>query len=110
MRFGVIAGVPDGVQVDHRDGDGLNNARSNLRPATPAEQQHNRRKQAGKYPYKGIKRYRQSERWEAEITAGGRVRYLGRFDTPEQAARAYDAAAVAFFGEFARPNFLPEGH
>lgn len=103
--------VPEGPRVDHRDGDGLNNQRSNLRPATKGQNMANSRKSnanGGGAPssrFKGVSWDKSRKRWAAEITANGVKRHLGRFVREELAARAYDAAALKAFGEFARPNF-----
>lgn len=84
--------------VDHRDGNPANNRKSNLRPATHADQMRNRRKMKhSKWPFKGIKMMPDG-RWYAQIR-------LGTFNTAEEAARAYDDAATQIFGEFARINF-----
>jgi len=103
--------VPDGPGVDHRDGDGLNNQRSNLRPADKAQNAANARKSSatgGGPPssrFKGVTWDKDRRLWRAEITAGGIGRNLGRFADEADAARAYDAAARESFGEFARVNF-----
>jgi hypothetical protein len=92
--------------VDHRNGDGLDNRRANLRPATKAENAANSRKQRGRTsPYKGVTWHKQRGRWQVQITVSGRTIYLGLFDDPAEGARAYDAAAREHFGAFARPNF-----
>lgn len=95
--------------VDHRDGDGLNNQRSNLRAATHAQnaanmRPHNRNKSG----YKGVYSPRRGDRWRAGIWAEGRSRLLGYFDTAKDAALAYDAAAFVVWGEYAWLNFPDE--
>jgi hypothetical protein len=90
--------------VDHINLNGLDNRRTNLRPATRAQNMHNRRLNANNTSgYKGVSRDR--SKWRAHIKLNSRQRSLGTFATPEQAARAYDAAARELFGQFARLNF-----
>lgn len=90
--------------VDHQDHNGLNNRRSNLREATKAQNGANQWKRPGRSSrYKGVVWYR--NRWVAQIGVSGESRYLGRFLNEEDAARAYDAAALEAFGEYAYPNF-----
>lgn len=92
------------ARVDHRNGDGLDNRRANLRPATHAENMANRgAPQNNTSGFKGVTAYR-TGRWRASITVAGRHQHLGYFDTPELAAAAYDSAALAAFGEYARLN------
>jgi hypothetical protein len=96
-----ILGASAGSEVDHRDGDGLNNRRSNLRPATSAQNQHNRRKQCNNTSgFKGVDR--RGDLWRARISAGNKRLELGLFATPELAHAAYADAAVKLHGEFAR--------
>lgn len=92
-------------QADHANGDGLDNRRANLRPATRSENMANRRAAARDIPYRGVYRSRRGRPYRAQITAAGRVRHLGQFDSPEVAALAYDRAALAAFGPFAVLNF-----
>lgn len=90
--------------VDHVNGDGLDNRRTNLRRATHQQQAMNTRKRAGcTSQFKGI--HRSGRKWVALIKTAGRQMRLGSFDNEEDAARAYDAAAREHFGEFARVNF-----
>ena len=89
----------DGLQGDHIDGNGLDNQRFNLRVATVAQNHQNQALRIPSHGYLGITPV--GNRWQAQIG----VRYLGLFPTPEAAALAYDRAAIAAFGEFARPNF-----
>lgn len=95
--------------VDHRDHDGLNNQRSNLRPATQAQNMQNRRSQPGSTStYKGVFWNRRSQRWQAKIKTNGRSRTLGLYVSEAEAALAYDEAAREMFGEYACLNF-PDG-
>jgi len=88
--------------TDHANGDGLDNRRSNLRPATNAQNNHNQRPQAGhSSQYKGVTWHKQCRKWQAVIRTGGKGRYLGVFVSEEDAAAAYAAAALDIQGEYA---------
>lgn len=105
----LITLAPRGVQVDHRDGDGLNNQLSNLRFATSQQNQCNQRKQLGTSSrFKGVVWHKGGNKWMAQTKVFGRRMYLGLHETEEDAARAYDRAALEYFGEFARLNFPQE--
>ena len=103
--------VSNAREVDHVDGDGLNNRRANLREAFGAPNQQNKFKYVGQSRFKGVCPYRDGRRWRANIrtpdtTEGrGRQTHLGLFESEEAAARAYDEAARRHFGRFARLNF-----
>ena len=99
-----ILGVTDpAIGVDHRDRDGLNNQRDNLRIATASQNQCNRPAAAHNAAgYKGVAR--QGGKYRAQIRLHGRKRHLGYFNTPRNAADAYDAAAIQLHGEFALTN------
>jgi hypothetical protein len=89
------------MDIDHKDGDGLNNAWSNLRTATRSQNLANaKRRESNKAGHKGV--YPCNGRFRAAIRVQGRRIYLGTFDTPEQAHGAYLLAAQTHFGEFAR--------
>jgi len=95
--------------VDHVNGNGLDNRRVNLRPATPSQNQANRAARRDSFSrFKGVYWYPNRQRWRARITVQRKVQSLGYYATPEEAARAYDAAALIAFGEYARLNFPKE--
>ena len=105
---------PPGMQVDHINGNTLDNRRSNLRIGTHAQNKGNTRKQKSRRgnsklssQFKGV--FREiGGKWVAQI--GSRPRqHLGTFSKEEDAAKAYDVAAVEKYGEFASVNFPPEG-
>lgn len=101
----LILSAPRGVQVDHRDRDGLNNRRSNLRLCTQSQNNANQAKTRGTSRFKGVCWDKHSCKWQAAIQINHDRRYIGLFTSQEAAARAYDAAALELFGEFARLNF-----
>lgn len=96
---------PPGMFVDHANGNTFDNRRSNLRVCTVQENQRNSRprRRGSTHGFKGI--WKNSGRWVALIKVDDKRIYLGRHDTAEQAATAYDAAARKYFGEFAWLNF-----
>jgi hypothetical protein len=100
-----VMDAPEGVLVDHWNGDTLDNRRRNLRFATNAENQHNQRRLRvdNTSGYKGVSLYRNGK-WCAQIYVDTKRINLGYFVQVEDAARAYDEAAVRYFGEFAATN------
>lgn len=93
-------------QVDHRDGNGLNNQRHNLRKCTQSQNNANRRKQSGcTSRFKGVYWRKARQSWIAQLRCKKRYYFLGCFQTEEDAAKAYDKAARVHFGEFACTNF-----
>lgn len=102
----LIMNAPDDCEVDHIDGDPLNNRTSNLRLVSRQQNMFNQRKRKGTVSrFKGVSWCKRSERWLAQIMVNKRNKFLGYFSVEEEAAAAYDSAAREFFGEFARPNF-----
>ena len=105
----VILNPAIGSETDHVNGDGLDNRRCNLRACTHAENIWNKRNHRGSSSkYKGVVFHsagKRRKRWVANIYTNGTRTYLGYFKTAEEAAYAYDKAAKALFGEFARLNF-----
>jgi len=100
-----IMGEPKGMFVDHIDGNGLNNRRSNLRVCTPAQNVQNRRCMGGSSGYKGVSFIKRDNKWKAEITLNRRRIHIGHFADEISAAKAYDRKAAELFGEFAYLNF-----
>lgn len=98
-----IIAAPDGTRVDHRDGDGLHNWRSNLRLCTHAQNMRNRKKHKnGRSIFKGVAF--SEGRIRARINVDGVRHNLGAFPTELEAALAYDEAALRLHGEFASTN------
>ena len=105
MHRYILGLKPGDLQVDHRDGDGLNNTRANLRLATRSENQRNCGKRSKNTSgYKGVSKRRQT--WMVQIGLHGKKYHLGAFSSPIDAAFVYDAAALKMHGEFARTNFF----
>lgn len=102
-RMGIPGG--DGAEVDHRDGDSLNDSRSNLRPANHSQNMANRSLQSNNTTgVRGVYWAKHRNKWYAEIRVRKVRRHLGAFDSIEAAALAYDQAASEAFGDFARLN------
>lgn len=100
-----IAETPRGWHTDHVNGNGLDNRRVNLRICSHAENMRNRRPQGGASQYKGVFASSHSNAWRAEIKVGGARIRLGSWTHEDDAAKAYDAAARYYHGEFAQTNF-----
>lgn len=95
--------APSGLEVDHRDGDGLNNRRSNLRLATGSQNMHNARLSLRNTSgFKGVSCCNRNLKWRAQIAVGRKSTFLGYFDTREAAHAAYLAASERLHGEFSR--------
>ena len=103
-----ILGLEDPkVQVDHApDSHGLNNQRINLRTTRTQNQSNAQLSKANSSGFKGVCWDKCKEKWWAQIRGDGKARFLGYHTNAEDAARAYDVAAVKFFGEFANTNVM----
>jgi AP2 domain len=104
-----IAKCKTGEECDHKNFNGLDNRKTNLRPCTRSESMMNRRIQrSNKCGYKGVvfdSRANKGKPWRAVVSKRGKRVHLGYFLTKEAAARAYDAGAKIHHGEFAQLNF-----
>lgn len=100
----LLLGVKDPkVHIDHIDSDGLNNRRSNLRLATRVENMRNQRgHRDSSSGLKGVSWDKRKRKWVAQICVLGQQKFLGRFDTTQEAHEAYCKGAAMFHGEFAR--------
>lgn len=96
---------PQGLEVDHINGDGLDNRRCNLRICTHRQNCQNRKpnNKSRFSKYKGVSWHQ--NKWIAHIGHNWHTQYLGTFDNEIDAANAYDNKAKELFGEFAHPNF-----
>jgi hypothetical protein len=102
-----IMNPPKDKCIDHRNQNGLDNRRTNLREASKAQNNYNREKIAGLGTsiYKGVMWHKHRKKWYAAISVNGQKIFLGYFDSEIEAAKAYDQAAILYHGEFASLNF-----
>jgi hypothetical protein len=99
----LIVDVPEGMEVDHKDGNGLNNVRDNLRLCTHQQNLFNRRKnRSSTTGYKGVTQHR--GKFQAQIGLHGKNIYLGIYPTAKEAHEVYIAKAKELFGDFANIN------
>jgi len=102
----IIMDPPSNVMIDHADGNGLNNQKSNLRICTSSQNIANTKISCDNTTgFKGVAYHKLQGKYTARVQKDG-VRFnLGVFINPKDAALAYDKAALEMFGEFARLNF-----
>ena len=102
-----IMGTPKGMEVDHINGDSLDNRRENLRICTHAENIRNQRmrKTIKSSQFKGVSWDKVNKKWKAQIKQGIHTKNLGRFTLEVEAAEAYDCHAKQLYREFANINF-----
>lgn len=98
--------IGDGIKIDHANRDSLDNTRKNLRKCTDQQNQGNTAKAQGcSSVFKGVSKMK-SGKWRASIRLlDGKTKHLGVFLVEAEAAKAYDAAAIEKYGEFALINF-----
>lgn len=102
----VILGLEDPrIFVDHRDHDGLNNQRHNIRIASYSQNMANRRSQINSSSkYLGVYWAPKNRKWKAQVRDKGKLVYLGYYANEIDAAKAYNSAALKAHGEFANLN------
>lgn len=104
----LILGEPSGMEVDHANGDKLDNRKVNLRIATKTENRRNIGMRSNNTSgYKGVFWHKRARQWRAGICVDSKALDLGSFETPEAAAQAYNEAAKKHHGEYAWTNPLP---
>ena len=102
----ILVDVPEGYQVDHKDGDTTNNCKENLRICLAKENRRNSRLNSNNSTgYKGVSYNKKRKVYEAYICVNKKIKHLGYYKSAIEAAKAYDKAAVFYFGEYARTNF-----
>jgi hypothetical protein len=102
----LILNAVEGVEVDHENGNGLDNRRLNLRIATTAENQHNQTvlRSDNTIGFKGVFKDKRRNKYHGQLQVGEKHLTFGSFDTPQEAADLYDEMAIKYFGEFACTN------
>jgi len=99
---------PDGLQIDHIDGNKLNNQKSNLRFATKSQNAMNSKNRINTTSkFKGVSKWR--NKWFVKIQLNKKQYYLGVFKDENEAAEAYNKVAKELFGEYAKLNIIKKG-
>jgi hypothetical protein len=102
----LLLDCPKGMLRDHKDNNGLNNQRKNLRVVTPSQNACNStiRRWGKTSRFKGVYFHKNSSRWMARLGYQGKIYFIGNFYDEIQAALAYDKKAQEIFGDYARLN------
>lgn len=101
----VIMNPPKNMEVDHKDGDGLNNQKSNLRICTHSQNAKNKgKRKSNKSGYKGVCWDEHSKKWHAQIVFNKKTKHLGKFTSKLLAYEAYCKACKKYHGEFYNIN------
>lgn len=103
----IIMNIGDGdMKIDHKNHNGIDNQRINLRICSKKENAQNvlvhRDNKSG---YKGVSWHKRKKRWTSSIRVDGKLLNLGYFSTSKEAAVVYDQNALLYFGEYANLNF-----
>lgn len=107
MHREIMGDIPKGLCVDHINGDTLDNRRCNLRLATLSQNNANtglcKKNATG---FKGVVFHKKRKKWDVRLSFMGKRLHIGTFTNPQEAARAYDVAAIKHFGAYARTNAM----
>jgi hypothetical protein len=103
-----VISVPDNMQVDHINHNGLDNRKANLRPVTPLQNMWNIRRKRGLSGFKGVTWDKREKKWKVQLPNKCKNVNIGCFDDPVEAAKAYDETVKKYRGQFAVLNFPPE--
>ena len=106
----LIMNAPKGMEIDHVNGDKVDDRKSNLRICTHQQNVHNTKPTLNPRTscYKGVCWHKTTKKWQAYINFHRKKKYLGLFATEEESALAYNAKAEELFGEFAWLNVITE--
>ena len=97
--------APEGYEVDHINGDKLDNRKCNLRVVTHQRNMFNMTSHKDSTsPYKGVYWNKERKKWTTQIAINGKRKHIGHFENEEDAAEAYNQAAKKYFGEYAKLN------
>ena len=100
-----ILNLGPGEMTDHKNGDGLDNRKENLRRCSNSENAHNSKLHGDNHSgFRGVSLHRPTNKWQTHIRINGQKVNLGYYANKIDAAKAYDQAAQKYFGEFARLN------
>lgn len=101
-----IMNPPEGMMIDHINGNTLDNRRDNLRICSNTQNQRNQQlSKRNTVGYKGVSWHQRHKKWIARIRVNNRLIHLGYYTDLIEGAKAYDVAAIKYYGEFANINF-----